>query len=126
MPKKKTKTEKKLEYADFVVLFSTHWDRFHEQLGNFNEVLLAADLVLPAPQARLLRKRSVNMAREAVYVASVFTIIDFLACGGKTFKDLIHQIRCEMNLSEEDEAVVKTLWDELQLLEKQHAADGNY
>ena len=125
MPKKKTKTEKKPDYADFVALFSTHWDRFHEQLSDLNDVLLAADLVLPAPQAKLLRKRSVNMAREAVFVASVFTIIDFLACGGKTFKDLIHQIRCEMNLAEEDEAVVKTLWDELQLLEKQHAADGN-
>lgn len=121
MPKK----QKKFTYEDFAVLFATRWDKFLEQLDNFCEVLIAANLALPAPQAQLLKKRSVNMAREAVYVASVFTIIDFLACGGKTFKDLIHQIRCEMNLSEEDEAVVKTLWDELQLLEKQHAADGN-
>ena len=116
---------KKFTYEDFAVVFATHWDKFHEQLDNFLDVLHAANRALPAPQAQLLKNRSVAMAKAAVEVATVFTIIDFLAYGGKTLKELLHQIRCESNISEEDEAFVKKAWNELKLLEKQDAIDGN-
>lgn len=114
---------KKIEYADFAALLATRWDELIEKVHDFNEVITAADQALPASQAELLRNRSVSMAKSVVDVASAFTVVDFLACGGKTLNELLHQIRCETNISEKDEDFIKKTWNELKRLEKEHATN---
>ena len=111
---------KKIEYADFAALFATRWDELIEKVRDFNEVLVAADLALPASRAELLRNFSVSTAKSVVELASAFTVIDFVACGGRSLNELLHQIRCETNISEKDEDFIKKTWNELKRLEKEY------
>ncbi len=122
---------KKIEYADFAALFATRWDELIEKVRDFNEVLVAADLALPASRAELLRNFraellrnfSVSTAKSVVELALAFTVIDFVACGGRSLNELLHQIRCETNISEKDEDFIKKTWNELKRLEKEHATN---